>query len=338
MRQTDVRRTGALRRPNRSPRRRRRHGGGGQGRGSRHARAWVAGSGEVAVAGWDDGSDGSDVLSSSPLESLSPPTWIGDDGHFRHFRHSKCSRAVRPPRPRPGAPATSSAPVHCPAAPAAQLRVPSQPCGARSPAPRRSRPCPEERRSPRSLAFTPPSPTGAAHSTPVPSAPGEEVACHEKKPNTARVPGTERARRPRDARAPRPPARQPFSQARKARGGARRRRTPQHAGGFPMTLRGYRTDPLLDVVPHATPIPAGHVIVGGLSARGLPAARVVVEREAPRLRRIAAEHRQRAADRRRLVAIIDDPDHAAESAELLDRVNAPARARRVRHTTREALR
>ena len=89
----------------------------------------------------------------------------------------------------------------------------------------------------------------------------------------------------------------------------------------------YEADPLLDVAPRRAPIPPGHTIVPGLTIDGVAAALVVPDDDAPRYRRTADNARQALADRRRLSAIIDDPERATERAEILARVNAPVHAR-----------
>lgn len=96
---------------------------------------------------------------------------------------------------------------------------------------------------------------------------------------------------------------------------------------MPTLPDGYVLDPLVDVAPRHAPVPPGHEIVTGLTANGLPTALVVPAVDAPRFRRIAERAREDHADRRRLVEIFDSPDHVAEKAAILARVNEAPLAR-----------
>ncbi len=74
---------------------------------------------------------------------------------------------------------------------------------------------------------------------------------------------------------------------------------------------------------------AAVVTIRGLDISGIPwAARVPASSpQAERLARHANHSRSRRADLRRLSAILDVPAHAAELAEIVDRLNALARKR-----------
>lgn len=83
-------------------------------------------------------------------------------------------------------------------------------------------------------------------------------------------------------------------------------------------------DALLDTPARHAPIAPGHVLVRGVSSCGLPVACRVDPREAARLQAQADAHRRRMADRRRLVAIVDDPAHRAEACDLAATLSRPS--------------